>query len=179
VAITYEMITDFKRVAKVRSRYEPSRRALRELGFDDLCIVAERLFPFSAFVASPLILPMLAKGEVLCVMPFLRLALLYPIMVDKSSTTYCMMFGLGVKFYTEMQDGKLVVSGNTLTGVNHEDQSNQFYRYSESGLSIGETWENHQSYSRIGSPDQHSSYKHFRELTMREDRMLLGQSKIR
>lgn len=175
----YQTISDIGVQQKVRKRYRNSIAELESVGFSELAMCSEQMFPMSALLMVPFVLPMLKNKEVLCVGQGVRLSVCFPVMHHKRHSTYAAIFGLGVKFYTAFQGGAvLLVSGNTGGAVPaREDDSKQFYKYSVEGVSVTQAWEEHLSHmgrfaAKGQKPFSENQFSHFAQMSQREDQTL-------
>ena len=141
--ITYELVQDPEIQAQVEQRYAEPIAAVRALGFDELAVYSEVTFPGAAVLLYPILAAMRKQREVVRVRSGLRFATSYPLLLSRRDATFALLLGLGIKFYSQLTDGTVLITG---TG-GHGDVANaahQVYKYMGLG-SIEKAWEAHQA----------------------------------
>jgi hypothetical protein len=106
----YTEITDLKRQARVRARYNREMESLQALGFRHLVFCVEALGPFSAILQLPTLLLMLPKKEVLVFPSPFRLAVANVLLVHRHPSSIALCMGMGVKIYTRFSDHSMLIS---------------------------------------------------------------------
>lgn len=141
--ITYELVHDPEIQAQVEQRYAEPIAAVRALGFDDLVVYSEVTFPGAAVLLYPILSAMRKHQEVVRLRSGLRFATSYPLLLSRRDATFALLLGLGTKFYTQLTDGTVLITGTS----EHGDIANaaqQVYKYMGLG-SLEKAWEAHQA----------------------------------
>ncbi|MFZ5857975.1 MAG: hypothetical protein ACOYZ6_14185 [Chloroflexota bacterium] len=97
---------------KVRARFTEETRHLHELGFSDFGCYTELLPNYSLITHFIIYLMANANREVIRVESPMRLVMSQPLMIQREHSTYALIFGMGVKFYSLFMDGMGVISAN-------------------------------------------------------------------
>jgi hypothetical protein len=138
----YEQVAQGKTQDKIRNRYRQEINVLKKVGFEELCFCGEVTRPLGCILFFPLFLFMFIKGEVVKIKRSWRLATHYPLLVAREHATFAILYGLGVKFYTNFTDGTALVSANSgITSPVIADEE-KFYKY-RSSLDIEAAWDFH------------------------------------
>jgi hypothetical protein len=179
----YQQIAEPEIARKVQARYSATINGLKQQGFDELCICGETMFPLSVIVLLPLALMMLGRREIVRIHRPLRITLCYQLLVSRQWATYALVFGFGVKFYTNFTDGTGLVSANFVAPLMPQtvaDEKGKFYRYA-AARPLQSAWEFHQSlisnFTRAGkTPRDELSFENYVGLSRREAERILQQS---
>ncbi|HEX2905682.1 MAG TPA: hypothetical protein VHO69_02400 [Phototrophicaceae bacterium] len=183
---TYEPIQKSKVEYQIQDRYQREITELKTLGFRDLSYTREVFFPYSVLVFFFLYPIMRLNREIFHIEAPLRYVLLSPLLVSEAAGTYAFVFGRGVKFYTECQDGTVLLSC-TFPGADDRHPESQFYGFyarAKNERAIATVWQQHQArikqLEQAGAPALLSlSLEHFESLSQREDHALLWGGRSR
>lgn len=103
-------IVDPELQTRVRNRYSAELSTLRRIGFEVVAYSLEIEGPYSAVLQLPMLLMMMANREVLIFPRPLRLAVAVVILGYPTPATFGVCMGKGVKLYTGLDDGALLLS---------------------------------------------------------------------
>lgn len=140
--VEYRQDTDPELIAKARARFGDEINHLRAFGFLELSCYTELLPKYS--LLSHLYIFALAKmnRELIRVESPLRLVMSQPLLFNRVDSTYALVFGLGVKFYSIFTDGTGVISANFASRP-IQDMQWKLYKFPES-RSMEACWQAHQ-----------------------------------
>jgi hypothetical protein len=128
---------------RIRKRYQLEISQLTDLGFDYLFSDGEAfsLFRLALILPALTVILMLRKGEVVTVHEGLKLMAGHPVYISRNKTAFAEPSGLGVKFYTALQNGSLLISKD----YDDEDLPTgpMIAAYARKA-SISDTWADHQ-----------------------------------
>jgi hypothetical protein len=128
-------VTDYEQVAqgkvqdRIRNRYKSDIDTLKRVGFEELCFCSEVTRSLGCILFFPLLLLMLIKGEVVKVKRAWVLALQYPLLVSREHATFAIVYGWGIKFYTNFTDGTALISANSKLASSVTADEEKYYKY--------------------------------------------------
>lgn len=162
---------------RVRQRFQEPIETLVPLGFEELCIYGETLNPFSALFQFSLYRMMREAGEIVRIHGLLRFSAYFPLMISREHSSYGLVFGLGVKFYTLFQDGTGLITGTMIINDVADDQANVF-RFA-GPKNIIAAWRFHREkimdFVKAGKAIENKlTYESFAAISSREERLLQG-----
>jgi hypothetical protein len=173
--------------SRVKRRYDPVFQQLSPLGFEEQTLFKEVSGgnPFWLILLVLALPIMISRREVIGFefpMSITNYCLLY---INKKFSTQSQVYGLGETFYTEFDDGTLLISTNTThTSEDLIDEENNYYRYYYDKVPVSELWDyhlksiedfNNQGKRLINDPD----FQTFSRISTRSDQMLLKTLSIR
>ncbi|RJP53731.1 MAG: hypothetical protein C4583_04160 [Anaerolineaceae bacterium] len=141
--IEYRQEYEPELTAKVRARFADEMNRLRAFGFSDFGCYSELLPNYSLFTHFIIFLLAKANREIIRVESPLRLVMSQPLLVQREQSTYALVFGMGVKFYTLFTDGTGLISANFPSRL-IQDMQRKLYKYAQP-CSLDECWRAHQS----------------------------------
>ena len=125
----FEEIHKEKVEYRVYESYKKEIHELETLGFDDLHITREVVFPLSALFLFWVYPALKFGGEIFTIEKPLRYVVLNPLTLNYEYDTYVHVFKMGVMFFTLFKGKGMLVSCNyVLTSYNKPKQA--LYRYS-------------------------------------------------
>ena len=157
---------------KVRARFAEETRRLRALGFSNFGCYTELLPNFSLITHFIVYLMTKANREIIRVESPLRLVMSQPLMIHRESSTYALIFGMGVKFYSLFMDETGLISAN-FPSRQIQDMQRKLYK-SAVPRSVEECWQAHQKeiadFQRSGRKlDDGLSFEKYVSISKRED----------
>lgn len=141
--IEYRQEFEPELTAKTRARFADEINRLRALGFSDFGCYTELLPNYSLLTHFMIFLMAKSNREVIRLESPLRFVMSQPLMVHRERSTYALVFGMGVKFYTLFSDGTGLISAN-FPSRPIQDMQRKLYKYAQP-CSFDECWRAHQS----------------------------------
>lgn len=126
--VTYELIHNPQLGERVYRRYRISCDLLAELGFAHRFVYSETQIPYSLVLLLPVWLLMLLKREVLRVQRPLRISSSYPLLLSHDHSTFALICGLGIKFYTLFDDDTGLIT-STIPSRTLANERWRLYKY--------------------------------------------------
>jgi hypothetical protein len=180
--INYQQTMDNEIMDRVRKRRRSAMQVLKGLKFNEYAFFGETVqaFGFSPMGLSGVLGMFVALfNEVAKVEWNLDVTIFNVVMASREESTYAAPFGLGVKFYTSLNDGTCVISANFESQPIRDDQQ-KLYKF-VAAQTIESAWLNHRkqvdAFCMQGKQKvEHLSFAGFLQLTQREDEYMLHHS---
>lgn len=139
---SYTKVLDREFQSRLEQRYRAEIAALKLLGFSHLAYCEEDHGAFSAIRHSMAALLALSRNEVLKVRWPFRLTLANVLMEAENPPSIALCMGMGVKIYTPLHDGTIIISSNFISGYTPRPGSKVIRIHHQA--SLAETWQIHQ-----------------------------------
>jgi hypothetical protein len=167
----YSEIADTTLQARIRDRYLRQVSSLHALGFRHLAYGLEALGPYSVILNFPILLLSFRKEVIVFPRP-LRLAVGNALLSHSDPPSIALCMGMGVKIYSAVADGALVISSDFKTRARPRPESS-ITRLSPFP-SIEETWHAHRVHALARLPEGTStsaipSFHQYVEMSHREE----------
>ena len=141
--VEFSLELEPRRQQRVRHRYASEIAELTAIGFRELCFYRELLGRFSILRSLPIVALMASRREILSIRSPLQACASFLLLVRDDPTTVALPMGFGVKYYTAMRDGIILISTSFESApARFDDRLLKYSADGESGLT--ETWGQHQ-----------------------------------
>lgn len=157
---------------KARARFADDMNRLRAFGFSEFGCYTELLPKYSLLTHCVVFVLAKANREIIRVESPMRLVMSQPLLIHREQSTYALVFGMGVKFYSLFTDGTGLISANFSSNP-IQDMRQKLYKYPEPG-SLAECWQAHQkeiaSFIQRGKKlDETLEFEKYVAISRRED----------
>jgi hypothetical protein len=140
VESNYDEVSDTASTQPTYDRFREPIATLEEIGFRRLAVVEEQTRHALVLLALPI---MWAKREQARLRRGLRVAIRSPLMISGDGATIALVFAMGVKFYSQLDDGTIVITGSFDSCIRGSWPERQLHKYGDRRQDLPATYAEH------------------------------------